>query len=279
MKKLLALCAITLVLPLSANALDRVVSIGGDVTEIVYLLGKGSELVGADSTSYFPEQANKLPKVGYLRMLSAEGVLSLKPTLVIANQEAGPPPVLEQLKQAGVKVQIIPKELAAEGVATKIREIAAVLDAREQGEKQAQVYLQKLADFKAAQAGRSGKPVKVVFIMQHGKGAPLVAGQDTPVDSLIHLAGGENALSGFSGLRPVNPESITSASPDVILASGSSFAGEAGKKTLLDIPGIAATEAAKKDRVLVMDTLLLLGFGPRTPDAAKTLADYFNARK
>ena len=73
-------------------------TISGAITEVVYALGAEGQLVGTDTTSLFPAAAQKTPKVGYLRQLSAEGILSLKPDAVIATSEAGPPVVLDQLR-------------------------------------------------------------------------------------------------------------------------------------------------------------------------------------
>ena len=87
-----------------ADTPKRVVSVGGALTETVYALGAGELLVGSDTTSYYPEAAANSPKVGYQRALSAEGILSLSPDLVIMTDEAGPPPVLAQLNSAGVNM-------------------------------------------------------------------------------------------------------------------------------------------------------------------------------
>ena len=86
----------------------RLVTVSGAITEIVYLLGAEAQLVGTDTTSLFPVAAQKTAKVGYMRQLSAEGLLSLKPDAIIATTEAGPPVVLDQIRSAGVKVELIP---------------------------------------------------------------------------------------------------------------------------------------------------------------------------
>ena len=87
MKKWLALIS---ALPLLAFAApqEKIVTLGGDVTEIVYALGASSSLVARDSTSQWPQAANVLPDVGYLRQLNAEGILSMRPTLVLASAQA-----------------------------------------------------------------------------------------------------------------------------------------------------------------------------------------------
>src|SRR5690606_33392795 len=79
-----------------AFAAERIVTLGGDVTEIVFALGAGAAVVATDVSSVHPAAAAALPKLGYQRTLSAEGVLAQAPTLTLASDEAGPPPVLDQ---------------------------------------------------------------------------------------------------------------------------------------------------------------------------------------
>lgn len=120
------LAALALMTAAAAHA-DRIVSIGGDVTEIVYALGQGKRIVGVDQTSMHPKEAMALPQVGYLRNLSAEGILSLKPDLIVAGAHAGPPAVLEQLKDAKIRIALIPGEESIPGVLAKVDAVAAAL--------------------------------------------------------------------------------------------------------------------------------------------------------
>ncbi len=103
MKKWLGLLS-ALPLMAFAAAQDKIVTLGGDVTEIVYALGAQSALVARDSTSQWPQAANDLPDVGYLRQLNAEGILSMRPTLVLASAQAQPSLALKQVAQSQVKV-------------------------------------------------------------------------------------------------------------------------------------------------------------------------------
>ena len=86
----------------------RIVPLSGDIAEILWTLGLGDKLVGVDvSAVYPPEVMGPLPKIGFERQLSAEGILSLEPTLVIGKEQAGPPEVLDQIRSAGVPVVIV----------------------------------------------------------------------------------------------------------------------------------------------------------------------------
>ena len=112
---------------------ERIVTLGGTITEIVFALGAGERVVGVDASSSFPAAAERLPKVAYHRRLSAEGVLSLSPTLIIATTEAGPPEALRQIESAGVRLLILPHEATVDGAVDMIEGIARDLGARDTG--------------------------------------------------------------------------------------------------------------------------------------------------
>ena len=257
--------------PASADN-GRIVSIGGSVTEIVYALGAGSRLVAVDQTSLHPPGAQDLPDVGYLRALSAEPILSLAPDLVLVEADAGPPEVLTQLESAGVTVARMPDQPDIGGVQQKIREVAAALGLEEKG---AELASRVGADHDRviAQVGKVQTQPRVMFVLSAGRGAPLVAGEGTSAESIIGLAGGRNAISGFPDYRPLSPEAGVAASPDVILVTYRTMRLLGGVEGLVTLPGIVGTPAADSRRIVAIDGLLLLGFGPRTPEAVATLAE------
>lgn len=268
---LLLLCA----LPAHAEQSIRVVTIGGALTEIVYALEAQDTLVGSDTTSYFPSAAAELPKVGYQRALSAEGILSLSPTLVILTQEAGPPPVLKQIESAGVTLLTLDAGRSIEDVTQKISAIAAALNREEKAKElieQINAESQKLADITGKQSSR----LNAMFILQHGGGAPLVAGKDTAANSIIQLSGANNVVVDYTGYKPLTPEAAVSLKPDVILITSQGLEQAGGKEGLLKSPGISLTPAGKQGNIIAMDSLLMLGFGPRTTQAAQALNQAYN---
>lgn len=265
-----ALAVVSLVSAGAAQA-DKVVSIGGDVTEIVYALGQSGRLVGADQTSMYPNEATKLPQVGYLRNLSAEGILSLKPDLVIAAAQAGPPAVLEQLKDAKVKLVLIPADESIAGVLAKVDAVAAALGVPEKaGEVKAGIE-KRMAAVNASLKSATVK-TKTMFLLAQGPGGAMAAGKGTAADAMIALAQGANVAAAFDGYKPLTPESAVALKPDVIVVAEHAVAMLGGLDKLKARPEIAITPAGKNGRIIVMDALLLLGFGPRTPEAVATLA-------
>lgn len=246
--------------------MPRLVTLGGGITEMAYLLGAESQLVGTDTTSLFPEAAQRTPKVGYMRQLSAEGLLSLKPQAIIATTEAGPPVVIDQVRSAGVQVDLIEadhtwgevqRKLAAVGKASgreaRAKELAAQLDAR-----WAQVQ-QQIAQSKAR------KP-RMLFILAHAQ-SPSVSGQKTAADALIQMCGGINVMTGYNGYRPMTAEAMASAAPDVILTTTMGIEAQGGLDKFWSRPELALTPAFKRKALVHMESLKLLGFGPRLPDA------------
>jgi iron complex transport system substrate-binding protein len=249
------------------SAQPRVISIGGANTEIIYALGKGDLLIAADTTSYFPEAANKLTKIGYQRTLSAEGILSLKPDIIITTSQAGPAQVLLQLQEAGVKLVKLEEKFSIENTIQHIRTIAEVLEAKKEGEKLIAKLQSQMKENK-----NSTKNPSVIFILQAGQhGSPLIAGKNTAADGIITLSGAKNVVTQYEGYKSYNPESLISANPDVILTTSQTIESIGGKEKFLALSGLNSIAAGKEKRLIIMDSMLLLGFGLRTPEALKIL--------
>ncbi len=250
---------------------SRVVAVGGDLTEIVYALGVGDLLVGADTTSTWPAAANDLAKVGYMRQLSPEGVLSLAPDLILASADAGPPTAIDRLRQAGVDVRIAPDETTVAGVVDKIRFVGDALNATQAANELVVRFEADIASVEAAIGSLPARP-SVLFLISTASGAPVAAGRDTSAEAIIAMAGGRNAFDGFEGYKPVGAEAVIAAAPDVILLPTHVVDAAGGINAIVAAPELAATPAVRDGNIIVMDGLLLLGFGPRTAQAAIQLA-------
>ena len=251
---------------------DRIVSIGGTVTEIAYALGAGDRIVAVDATSLYPQAATEKPNVGYMRQLAAEPILALEPSLVLAVEDAGPVVVLDQLREAGVAVVTVPDEPSYPGVIDKIARIAEALGAEREGKR---LTARLKADFEALSVALDGMPdrPRVLFMLSIGQGGvPMAAGRDTSAEGIIRLAGGINAVEAFEGYKPLSPEAAVAAQPDVLLITTRSLGLLGGEAGLLGLPEVAVTPAGQASRILSLDGLLLLGFGPRTGEAVRWLA-------
>jgi iron complex transport system substrate-binding protein len=263
--------AVAASLPVRAQKPPRIVSIGSALTEIVYELGAEALLVGVDTTSQYPAAALTLPQVGYMRALSAEGVLSLKPTLAIATTAAGPATTLEQLRATGVEVLVLPDHYDYDSVIAKIAAVGRVTGKSAEADAMIARGRADMAGLVKRLAAATGRP-RVLFLLSMGGGAPQAAGRDTAADGIIRLAGGTNAIDGYASYRPLTPEAVLASRPDFVLVTRQTVQAMGGIGAILDQPALRRTPAGLAGRVLQFDALLLLGFGPRTPQAAQDLA-------
>lgn len=250
---------------------QRTVSIGGAVTEILYALGLQDRIVGIDSTSLYPNTAlSEKPNVGYMRQLSAEGVLGLNPKLILAIDGAGPKETIDVLQNAKVPLVFVPDTHTEEGLVQKINLVAHAMNADTRGACLAKVVSSDLSSLQSLRS-KIDKPVRVMFVMSFLNGRAMVAGGKTAADAIIKLAGGVNAIDAFEGYKPVSDEAIIAAKPDVILTMQRGK-DQIEKDTVFSNPAFALTPAAKTQSFVAMEGLYLLGFGPRTAAAAHDLA-------
>ncbi|MBN9063134.1 MAG: hypothetical protein BGP06_02020 [Rhizobiales bacterium 65-9] len=248
----------------------RIVALGGVVTEILYAVGAQDRIVGLDTTSLYPPGAMKdKPNVGYVRALSAEGVLSLNPSLVIAIDGAGPPDAMKLIEESGINVVHVPEEFTADGIADRIRKVAALGGAPARGET---IAAETAAKFRALETARSRikTPKRILFALSLQNGRVMAGGGNTSADAIIKLAGAVNAVQGFDGYKPMTDESVIAAAPDFILVMNRGDHA-ASADQVFAMPAFAPTPAARGRSFASMDGLYLLGFGPRTPDAAGDL--------
>jgi iron complex transport system substrate-binding protein len=287
--RVLACAMLVLVTPAHAEEkssvdVSRIVSIGGDVTEILYALGYEPNIVAVDTTSVYPADALAEKKnVGYMRALSTEGVLSLTPTVIMAADDAGPPEVVAALKSSTVAYVTISGADNPAGTAERIRAVAASVGAAGQGEQLVASVQQKYASL-AEKRATIGKPARVLFLLSVQSGRATAGGTGTAAHEVIELAGGTNVATAFSGYKPLSDEASIGLAPDVILVMKRSQrpgqpSSEPIEKIIGAMPGLNATPAARNGRIIEVDGAALLQFGPRTADAALELMRILHPNK
>ena len=255
---------------------ERIVSIGGAATEILYALGAADRIVARDSTSLWPREALSKPDVGYSRALAAESVLSMKPDVILAVEGAGPKETMDLLEAAAVPIVILPEPHSPEGIAAKIALIAAVIGAPEKGRALAASVEAKATALAAAIATiPDGERKRAVFLMSLAGDRPLAAGANTAADAMITAAGGRNPFASVDGYKPASAEAMVAAAPESVVMMTRPGADAMTPAAVFALPALAATPAAADQSLVVMDGLYLLGFGPRMPDAARDLAASF----
>ena len=252
----------------------RIVSVGGAVTETLYALGLGDRVLAADTTSMFPAAARALPKVGYLRQLSAEGVLGMRPDLILLGEGAGPAAAVEQIKSADLDVVDVETPWTPDGVVTLISTVGAAAGDAAQADILAQTVRTQFSEL--ADAIPTTDTPSVLLLMAAGTGPLLGAGTNTAAEAVITMAGGRVALPNLRGYKPLSLEPVLAADPDFILMPSHVVTALGGEDALAEIDVIAKTTAGQQGRIIIADSLYLLGFGPRTPQAIADLAQIFH---
>lgn len=262
-----------LLLALQASALGaepapRWISAGGALSEWLVQLGGESRLVGVDSTSQHPASLTALAGIGYQRQLAAEGILALRPQLLLGTEEMGPPLVLEQLKAAGVQVEVLSAQPQLPALQANLQRLGHLLGAEQQAQQQWALFSQRLQQQAQwlAQAQLQQAPPRVLLLLGHAGSSPLAAGQATSAHWLIERAGGRNLVS-HHGYKALSSEALLALDPQWVIVADRSLGGaEAIAALLAHNPALAATEAGRNQRLLWLDpTLLVGGLGPRLP--------------
>ncbi|MFE1597248.1 heme/hemin ABC transporter substrate-binding protein [Methylobacterium sp. ID0610] len=256
--------------PAAAGPPARIAALGGAVTEILYRLGAADRIAAVDTTSLYPAEAlREKPNVGYLRALSAEGLLSARPDLVLAAEGAGPPDVLALVREAGIPVVSVAEAPTEAGV---IERILAVGRSAGLEREAAALAAEVRADFAALaeERRRIRQPARALVVLSLQNGRVMAGGRNSTADGILTLAGAANAAAGIEGFKPMGDEAVIAAAPDAVVMMRTGH-GAATPESVFAQPALSQTPAARRHALVTLDGLLLLGFGPRTPQAAREL--------
>lgn len=255
---------LSLIISSYALANERIVSIDGSITEIIYALGAQKDLVGVDTTSRYPQAASKLPQVGYMRQLAVEGILSLRPTKVFATTSAGPEEVFDKLKAAKVEVIRIDNQYSLKGVLTKIKQIGKALNKKPEADALVNQLNAKFEHLLSAIKEKKSQP-KVLFILGAGERGLMAAGRDTQAQAMLDVVGAKNVMQ-HKGYKPVGAEGVLQSDPEFILIAhtGPTDMAAVNKK-------FAMTRAEQNKQIHTIDTIKVLGFGPRIDQGIEQL--------
>ena len=259
---------LSLVLSFEVTA-QRIITAGSSSTEIVCELGLCDNIVATDRTSVYPAKMQSLPSIGYRSSITAEGIISLKPDILIMEKGYVKDVILDQVKNAGQKVLVVENNHNVEDTKMRIRRIAETLERKKEGE----ILIQKLETKLNALGKRIAETDKrptVLCVYARGAGNMQVAGNNTGF-MIIELAGTRNAVPEIDGYKPLNAEALINANPDYILFFESGLNSLGGINGVLKIPGVAQTTAGKKKQIISMDGVKLTNWGPRLAEAAQEI--------
>ena len=258
-----------------AKDATRVVIAGGSITEIFYFLGEQDRIVAIDVTSNFPPEAKSLPSIGYVRALSAEGLLSMNPSIIIGEDDMGPPAVIKQIRETSYDLRIIPEIRTIDGIIEKIECIASILDVTEKSDaiisKKLEPYIKKIVKNRKRIAK---KGVKVMLVLNMQSSSIIVAGANTSGSGFIDLIGGENIFESFEGWKPVNAEAILELNPDYIIVPQRNVHKGLDVTSIADSELFKNTNAGRNKNFIFDDAMAITGFGPRTINSALTATEF-----
>ncbi|NRA49146.1 MAG: ABC transporter substrate-binding protein [Phaeodactylibacter sp.] len=258
--------------PSEQQQYERLVSLSGSITETLFALGQGEHIIGIDVTSTYPaEQLKGMARLGHVKQLNVEALLQLQPDLVLAELTAETSAALRQLEDAGIDILWLEADFTLEKPMNQARKISEKLNLDEVFQQLNSEYNTHRLALEDTRQIMDTAP-NVLFIYARGKGSLMVAGQNTAASAMIELAGGKNAIQEFEGFRALSAEGLIAANPDVLLLFDSGLESLGGIEGLLQVPGLAQTNAGRKGHIIGMDGLYLLGFTPRAPQAASDLS-------
>ena len=242
---------------------DRIVIVSKQLTELMFALGAGDKIVGVDLSSTYPPEAQKLVTVGYHRMLSSEGIISLSPTLVMHNGGIAPESVVTQLEKVGIPMK---KYMDTPNI-DSAKSLIMLLAREYNNEKKGVELCNKLdTDMKTAlEKAKQYTDKPKVLIIHYGRQMNnyFVMGNRGTANDMLTWAGGVNAAD-TSGFRNLSAEVIVRSQPDVILATDFGFDRTGGAEHFVELPGINLTPAAKNHRIYRIEEHDLVYLGPRT---------------
>ncbi len=249
------------------ETVEKVVSLTAANTEILYALGAGDLLVGADAYSDYPEAANELPRMGDYVGPNVELIAAAEADVVFASttlqQDA-----IEKMEALGLNVVCV-EPTGLDELYEGIVLIAAVVGADP---------TPLLADMQDAIAETTAavpettEPVRVYFALSFGESGDFSAGPGTFIDELIAMAGGENVAAGSDYAWPMySLEGIVAADPDVILVSD--YGDGTAVEQFCALPGYGELRAVQEGHVYALTDDLVSRPGPRIVEGLRQVAD------
>jgi len=256
---------------------DRVVCVSKQLNEFMYAIGAEQHLVAVDLTSIYPPQIKKLPTVGYHRALSAEGIISMRPTLFLTDGNVGPSAVLDQLKKVGIPIETMLPGNTLDSAQQLLLRLGDKFGRRATADSVLAQWKAGMQDVWRDTARYAGKARPRVLIIHFGQIANnyLAVKAGGPADDMIRWAGGVNAVDSVGGMERLSPELIAKIAPDIIVATDLGFDRYGSADAFATMPGVSLTPAGKAKRIYRITETELLYFGPRTPETVRKLRTMF----
>ena len=253
---------------------SRIVSIGSSITEIIYFLNSQDQIIAIDITSNFPEDAKKFPSVGYIRNLSAEGLLSTNPSIIISEDDIGPKNIIKQIQDTKTELRIIPEEQTLNGIIQKIQCVGNIIGQQKEAEEKISSEINPVINkIKEIKKEKDLSNIKIMMILSTEGNSTVVAGANTSGDSFIKMLGATNIFESINGWKAVTAETILLKNPDYIIIPEKDLHKQSNVNTISENVILKETNAGKNNGYIIKDGMAILGYGPRT---IFTLMDVLN---
>jgi iron complex transport system substrate-binding protein len=252
---------------------NRVVCVSKQINEFVYDIGAEGNIVARDLTSIYPPAITKLPSVGYHRALSAEGIISMRPTMFLTDGNVGPDAVLAQLRKVGIPIKVIKPGESLDSAQILMKQLGALFHREKAADSVVASWRKGMDSVWSDTAQWASKPRPRVLIMHMGQivNNYLAVGRGGPADQMLKWAGATNAIDSTRSMTRLNPELIAKLSPDIIIATDVGFDRMGSAAKFATLPGVDLTPAGKNLRIYRINETELLYFGPRTPATVRKL--------
>tara|TARA_Y100001968_G_scaffold85103_1_gene76208 strand:- start:1011 stop:1889 length:879 start_codon:yes stop_codon:yes gene_type:complete len=258
----------------TADDPSRIVSIGSSITEIIYFLNSQDQIIAIDITSNFPEDAKKFPSVGYIRNLSAEGLLSTNPSIIISEDDIGPKNIIKQIQDTKTELRIIPEEQTLNGIIQKIQCVGNIIGQQKEAEEKISSEINPVINkIKEIKKEKDLSNIKIMMILSTEGNSTVVAGANTSGDSFIKMLGATNIFESINGWKAVTAETILLKNPDYIIIPEKDLHKQSNVNTISENMILKETNAGKNNGYIIKDGMAILGYGPRT---IFTLMDVLN---
>jgi iron complex transport system substrate-binding protein len=255
---------------------QRIVSLVPSLTETLFALGAGPQVVGVSEYCNWPPETAALPRVGNFLAPVAEVVVALKPDLVLTSPSPGNEAVVATLRRAGLRVEVVYGDRSLDEIRAVLKTTAALVGRVEEG---AALIAGLDRDFEAVR--RRAATVEAVAVALVIPMRPLVlAGVPSYLGELLELAGGRNVAPASSGRWPrLGWEFLVASAPEVIVDVSMGMSGEGGEADAAvqaRWAEYAALPAVAAGRVNTADPDVLMRPGPRVGEAARLLLAFLH---
>ncbi len=236
---------------------ERIVSLGNDITEIIFALNFGGNIIAQSTSSSVAQQP---PIIEDIKHIDPQHIVSMQPTLVLASDQVRPSSALLHIQSQGIHVIKVARGMTLEAIPKKIRTIAKQINQEHSGEKLIRKFQNDLSKIKTSPINKN-----VLFIINKGGVIPLIAGKNTTADKLITAIGAKNSMANIELYQPLSPEAIIEGQPDLIVVCHESVKTLGGAKSIWRLPGISMTPAGRNKALVIVDDIGMLNFSLGTP--------------